>query len=142
MWCANDIFYFQVKLSITWLEEGDVVRILLSLVTSIAIWRVTKSWFCVVLSFLLPFYFIFVSSWCVNLLILNKNKWGLAVQVFNLLIPGKCGPKKEIYFQWYNIWHSELVKFVNHKYDMINDLLKRLFTSFLQNSYFEKLYKS
>ena len=58
------------------------------------------------------------------MLILNKNKWGLAVQVFNPLIPGKCGLKKEIYFQWYNIWHSELVKFVNHKYDMINDLLK------------------
>ena len=31
------------------------------------------------------------------------------------------------------------MKFVNHKYDMISNLPKRLFTSILQNSYFEKL---
>ena len=30
---------------------------------------------------------------------------------------------------------------VNHKYDMISSLEKRLFTSIIQNSYFDKLYE-
>ena len=48
--------------------------------------------------------------------------------------PGKSGPKKEVYCECCAKWHTEQVKFVNHKYDMINDLWKRLFTSILQNS--------
>ena len=59
----------------------------------------------------------------------------------SLLIPRKFGPKKEIYSCCYEIGHSEQVKFVNHKYDMISDLQKQLFTSILQNSYFDKLYE-
>ena len=47
----------------------------------------------------------------------------------------------KIYSYCYEIGHSEQVKFVNHKYDMISDLQKRLFTSILQNTYFDKLYK-
>ena len=38
----------------------------------------------------------------------------------NSLIPGKFGPKNEIYSQCYEIWHSEQVKFVNHKYGIWN----------------------
>ena len=56
-------------------------------------------------------------------------------------MPGKFGPKKEIYSYCYEIGHSEQLKFVNHEYDMISDLQKRLFTSILQNSYFDKLYE-
>ena len=33
----------------------------------------------------------------------------------------------------------KLVKFINHKYDMMSNLQKQLFTSILQNNYFEKL---
>ena len=55
----------------------------------------------------------------------------------NSLIPGKFGPKNEIYSQCYEIWHSEQFKFVNCKYDMISNLQERLFTSILQNSYSE-----
>ena len=35
------------------------------------------------------------------------------------------------------MWHSERVKLVNHKYGMICYIQKRLFTSILQNYYFE-----
>ena len=36
------------------------------------------------------------------------------------LLRGNFGPKYEIYSQYYEIWHSEKVKFVNHKYDIWN----------------------
>ena len=36
----------------------------------------------------------------------------------NHLIPGKFAPKKDMYFQCHEIWHSGQVKFVNHKYDI------------------------
>ena len=36
----------------------------------------------------------------------------------SLVIPGRFGPKKEIYSNCYEIGHSEQVKFVNHKYYM------------------------
>ena len=36
----------------------------------------------------------------------------------NPLISEKFGPKNEIYSQCYEIWKSEQVKFVNHKYDI------------------------
>ena len=35
------------------------------------------------------------------------------------IIPGKFGPKNEIYSQCYEIGHSEQVKFVNLKYDIL-----------------------
>ena len=38
----------------------------------------------------------------------------------NPLIPGRFDPKIEIYSQCYEVWHSEEVKFVNHKYDISN----------------------
>ena len=38
----------------------------------------------------------------------------------NPLILGKFCPKKEIYSQCYEIWQSEQVKFINHKYDIWN----------------------
>ena len=34
------------------------------------------------------------------------------------LIPGKFVPKYEIYSQSYEIWQTEQVKFVNHKYNI------------------------
>ena len=36
----------------------------------------------------------------------------------NPLIPRKICPKNEIFSQCYEIWQSEQVKFVNHKYDI------------------------
>ena len=59
----------------------------------------------------------------------------------SLLIPGKFGPNQERYSYCYEIRHSEQVKFVNHKYDIIGDLQKPLFTNILQNSYFDKIYE-
>ena len=38
----------------------------------------------------------------------------------NLLIPEKLGPKNEIYYQCYEIWDSEQVKFLKLKYDLEN----------------------
>ena len=81
MWCANEIMRYATPrlnyhkcLSIKLLELGDVISILLPLVTSIAIWGVTRPSFCVVLSFLLPFYFSLCKKLCDNFLILNgKN---------------------------------------------------------------------
>ena len=44
----------------------------------------------------------------------------------NPLIPGKFGPRSEYIFQCYEIWHSEQVKFVNHKDDIWNSEIKIL----------------